>query len=76
MMESITSLQNRKVKIWTSLQHKKGRDSHRFKNDSLQAKRFILPIMILAISALIEVTNYYFRSKGRYFGNGSYFEEA
>ena len=29
MMESITSLQNRKVKIWTSLQHKKGRDSHR-----------------------------------------------
>lgn len=32
-----------------------------FKNDSLQAKRFILPIMILAISALIEVTNYYFR---------------
>ena len=29
MMESVTSLQNRKVKIWTSLQHKKGRDSHR-----------------------------------------------
>ena len=29
MMESLTSLQNRKVKIWTSLQHKKGRDSHR-----------------------------------------------
>ena len=32
-----------------------------FKNDSLQAKRFILPIMILTASALIEVVNYYFR---------------
>ena len=32
-----------------------------YRYDSLQAKRFILPIMILTISALIEVANYYFR---------------
>lgn len=31
------------------------------KNDNLQAKRFILPIVILTLSSLIEVINYHFR---------------